>query len=132
MLKYLVMGTIVLACGLSQAAEKDGKFSTANGISESARRVHSCAADALSKALPLLRFHLGDNKCDQLIANEGIDRNVKVVGTTKLLVGRGLVDVLEVTGYIFPATYRMRFLYAKIPGTCSLMGQELFEMSNPY
>ena len=43
-----------------------------------------------------------------------------------------VLDVLEVWGYIYKAEYRMRFLYAQMPGTCVLMGQEILEASDPY
>lgn len=132
MFKFIAIASMVLNCSLSMAADKEGKLSSVKRNPASSGKAHPCAADALSKALPLLKFHFGDNKCDQPIENESIDQDVKVVGTTKLLVGKGVVDVLEVTGYIYKATYRMHLLYAKIPGTCALMGQEIFEMSNPY
>ena len=40
--------------------------------------------------------------------------------------------MLEVWGYIYKAEYRMRFIYAQIPDSCLLMGQEILEASDPY
>jgi hypothetical protein len=132
MFKHLVLSTVVLACGISQGANEGDKTSPSKKSLESTAKIHPCATDALSKALPLLKLHAGYSKSDYPIEDKNINKNVKAVGTTKLLVGKGVVDVLEVTGYIYRSTYRMRFLYAKIPGTCVLMGQELFEASNPH
>ena len=36
-------------------------------------------------------------------------------------------DVLEVWGRIYKGQYRMRFIYARIPNECVLMGQEVLE-----
>jgi hypothetical protein len=40
-------------------------------------------------------------------------------------------DVLEVQGYVYRASYQMRLIYARIPGKCVLMGQEILERSHP-
>ncbi len=54
------------------------------------------------------------------------------VAPIKAPVGKGKFDVLEVTGYIYKAEYRMHFIYAQIPDSCVLMGQEIIELSDPY
>ena len=38
-----------------------------------------------------------------------------------------MFDVLEVPGCVEKARYRMRFIYAQLPGDCVLMGQEIME-----
>jgi hypothetical protein len=91
-------------------------------------QTHSCAADAVAKAASLLRFH------GSVEAGEPVDveQNVKVLPPIKALKGNGRFDVLEVTGHIYKATYRMRMIYAQIKGSCLLMGQEILEASDPY
>jgi hypothetical protein len=39
-------------------------------------------------------------------------------------------DVLEVWGDVYKAQYRMRFIDARLPGECVLMGQEILESSS--
>ena len=92
-----------------------------------ARSSHPCAADALKRAEKLLKLHV-----------EGDDRatvdpdSVKDAGTVAALVGKGRFDVLEVTGSVYKADYSMHLIYARIPGDCVLMGEEILERSNPY
>jgi hypothetical protein len=59
-----------------------------------------------------------------------IDKGVKVLKPLKNLAGTGEFDVLEVPGYIYKGTYRMRFIYGRIPGDCVLVGQEILEITN--
>ena len=89
---------------------------------------HVCSADAIAKAALLLRFH------GSVEAGEPVDveQNVKVLPSIKALKGNGRFDVLEVTGHIYKATYRMRLIYTQIKGSCLLMGQEILEASDPY
>ncbi len=87
-----------------------------------------CTADALIKAGPLLRFHVELKPTDAV----DIDPQVKALPPVKALKGNGHFDVLEVTGHYIKATYRMRFLYAPIRGSCVLMGQEILEVADPY
>lgn len=88
---------------------------------------HPCDADAQDRAVPLLRLQY-----ESPDAEVGIDDAVKQLPSLKALKGSGKFDVLEVWGYIYKAEYRMRFIYAQIPGTCVLMGQEIIEASDPY
>jgi len=91
-------------------------------------QTHPCAADAIAKGTPLLRFHYNVD------SNQPVDveTNVKVLPAIKALKGNGRFDVIEVTGHVYKATYRMRFIYAQIKGSCTLMGQEILEASDPY
>jgi len=92
---------------------------------------HRCAADAIKHARPLLQLHFTG-----AVGGQGervsIDPKVKVLPPLKALRGKGQFDVLEVWGYIYKGQYRMRFIYARIPGECVLMGQEILEYADPY
>jgi hypothetical protein len=92
-------------------------------------QTHGCAKDAIARAMPLMKLNF-----DQAgkLENAGIDDRVKVLAPIKALKGNGKFDVLEVWGHIYKADYRMRFIYARTPGSCLLMGQEILEASNPY
>ena len=86
---------------------------------------HPCAADALERAKPLLQLHYGE-------ADEGmsIDDTVKIVQPlTNPAAKDQHFDVLEVWGHIYKGEYRMRFIYAQLPGECVLMGQEILEFA---
>jgi hypothetical protein len=89
---------------------------------------HACSADAIGKAAQLLRFHASVEAGEPV----DVDRNVKVLPPIKGLKGNGRFDVLEITGHIYKATYRMRLIYAQIKGSCLLMGQEILEAGDPY
>ena len=92
---------------------------------------HACAADAIKRAGPLLQLHFTDGAGGR-VENLDIDPKVKVLPPLKALRGKGQFDVLEVWGYIYKGQYRMRFIYARIPGECVLMGQEILEYADPY
>jgi hypothetical protein len=93
--------------------------------------VHACAPDAIKRGRTLLNLHFNDGQPgDPPLVD--IDNGVKALPSVKALKGKGRFDVLEVWGYIYKAEYRMRFLYAQMPGTCVLMGQEILEASDPY
>lgn len=89
---------------------------------------HACSADAIAKAALLLRFH-GNVEAGEPV---DVEQNVKVLPPIKALKGNGRFDVLEVTGHIYKATYRLWMIYAQIKGSCLLMGQEILEASDPY
>jgi hypothetical protein len=56
----------------------------------------------------------------------------KQLPPVKTLKGKGKFDVLEVWGHIYKADYRMRFIYAPIQESCTLMGEEILDASDPY
>jgi hypothetical protein len=89
--------------------------------------VHPCAADAREKAKALLVLHM-----DGANLNHSIDDKVVQRPPIRALKGKGRFDVLEVVGYVYKAQYRIRLIYAQIPESCLLMGQEVLEISNPY
>ncbi len=88
---------------------------------------HPCDQDAIDRGTPLLRLHFEDPEAEVAVGDA-----VKELPPIRALKGQGKFDVLEVWGYIYKAEYRMRFIYAQIPGQCVLMGQEILEASDPY
>lgn len=108
------MRTILLALALCSAAVP--------ALAQS----HPCAAEAAKKGLALLKLH---TEADDRAA---VDGSAKKIGTVKALKGKGAFDVLEVEGSVYKANYRMRLIFAQIPGSCVLMGQEILERSDPY
>ena len=106
---------------------------TAAVILAAAPAPHRCAADAVKKANALLRLHFSGNAgIDRRIENLSIDPVVKVLPSIAPIRGKGRYDVLEVWGYIYKGEYRMRFIYARIPDSCTLMGQEILESADVY
>jgi hypothetical protein len=89
---------------------------------------HPCDADAIKRGMPLLKLHF---EADDL-SNASVEDTVKQLPPIKALKGKGKFDVLEVWGHIYKADYRMRFIYAQVPDSCVLMGQEILEASDPY
>jgi hypothetical protein len=90
---------------------------------------HPCAADAVAQAKKLLRFHFGPDASTQQISDG--DKAI-LKAPVRALSGKGQFDTLQITSFIYKASYRMRFMYARLPGNCVLMGQEILEASNPY
>ncbi len=91
-----------------------------------AQQQHRCAAEAVKQARALLIFHNGAD------VNVGVDDTAKVLPPLRNPVNpRQLFDVLEVRGYVYRANYQMRLIYARVPGTCALMGQEILERASP-
>ncbi|MDJ1156664.1 hypothetical protein QNA08_00160 [Chelatococcus sp. SYSU_G07232] len=92
-----------------------------------AKPVHPCASQAAQQALKLLKFQSDEDDRAEVFKDR-----VKSIGTIKALRGNGRFDVIEVPGAIYKTDYRMRLIYAQIPGQCVLMGQEVLEESDPY
>lgn len=86
---------------------------------------HPCAVVATEQAKKLLEFHFGPDSRSE------IDKTVKMRSPLRNPANKKqLFDVLEVWGYIYKGQYRMRFIYARLPGECVLMGQEILEYAN--
>ena len=86
---------------------------------------HRCAASATEQARKLLAFHVGSDSRIE------IEREVKRLAALRNPANRRqLFDVLEVWGTVYKAQYRMRFIYARLPDECVLMGQEILENSS--
>lgn len=92
--------------------------------------LHRCAAEAPATAERLVRFHYSNGEDPESI-KAGADEQVRVLKPVRTLRGRGFLDVLEVTGYVYKAEYRVRLIYARGAG-CALIGQEILEVSNSY
>jgi hypothetical protein len=98
------------------------------GPAQAQQKTHPCATDALKRADILLRLQ-AEAAADQPV---DVEKTVKVLAPVKALKGKGRFDVLEVWGHVYKATYRMHFIYAQIPNSCALMGQEILEADDPY
>jgi hypothetical protein len=85
----------------------------------------ACAADAQARAAKLLALHAESDE------RASVDPRVNRAAPVARPRGKGRLEVLEVTGYVYKATYRMRFLYAQSPGSCALVGQEILELATP-
>jgi hypothetical protein len=103
-------------------------FLTLQAVSASAG--NHCADDVKSRATSLLTLHFNDGREGEV--NLQIDDKITKIEPVAALKGDGKFDVFEVYGYIYKATYRMRFIYAQIADSCVLMGQELIEVADPY
>jgi hypothetical protein len=86
---------------------------------------HRCSDAATAQAHKLLAFHVGpDSRIE-------IGKPVKALAAIRNPANtKQSLDVLEVWGYVYKAQYRMRFIYARIPNECVLMGQEILEHSS--
>ena len=83
---------------------------------------HRCAADAREQARKLIAFHTESDK------NVGVDEEVvQLPSIANPAAKKQRFDVLEVRGYLYKSNYRIRLLYAQVPGHCVLMGQEILE-----
>ena len=83
---------------------------------------HHCSDAAIEQAPKLLAFHFGpDSRIE-------IDKTAKVLAPIRNPANRAQrLDVLEVWGHIYKGQYRMRFIYARSPKECVLVGQEVLE-----
>ena len=86
---------------------------------------HRCAGAAIEQAAKLLAFHYGpDDRIE-------VDRSAKELTPLRNAANRKQqFDVLQVWGHIYKGQYRMRFIYARLPGECLLMGQEILEYAD--
>lgn len=100
-------------------------IAAAQSSSAAAQKTHRCASAALEQAPKLLAFHFGpDSRIE-------IDKSVTVLAPIRNPANAAQrFDVLEVWGHIYKGDYRMRFLYARVPGECVLMGQEVLEVAD--
>ncbi len=92
-----------------------------------AQQNHPCSADVLERAPGLLKHHLPD-----LGSASGHGFSIKnqisqLQPIKNPAESKQSFDVLEAWAFVYKATYRLRFYYAKFPGECVLMGQEVLE-----
>ena len=90
-----------------------------------------CAADAIKQARKLLAWHNGPDGDGPV----SVDPQVKPLAPLANPANKTQkFSVLEVAGHIQKANYRMRLIYATMPGLggtqCLLMGQEILELSS--
>jgi hypothetical protein len=116
--KRSIAGGVGIALTLASIA-------TAQSSSAPAPKTHRCAPAAIEQAPKLLAFHFGpDSRIE-------IDKSVRVLAAIRNPANAAQrFDVLEVMGHIYKGDYRMRFIYARIPGECLLMGQEVLELAS--
>lgn len=86
---------------------------------------HPCAADAKEQAEQLLLLHTENDD------RAAIDDEVTVLPSFKNPANpKQRFDVLEVMGYVYKGEYRIRMIYAQMPGACVLMGQEILGLAS--
>ncbi len=103
-----VLALLLLASGAADAAEP-----------------HRCAGAATEQASKLLTFHFGPD--DRMEIRPGVESLAPIKNPVN---PEQSFDVLEVRGEIYRGRYRMRFLYAQMPKSCVLMGQEILELAD--
>ena len=98
-------------------------------LSPGASATPQCAAEAAAQAQTLLEFHLPE-VADSGGASVSFDEPRELAPIRNPVVPKQKFLVLEVWGYVYKATYRMRLIYYKDKGkdrSCLLMGQEILE-----
>jgi hypothetical protein len=85
-----------------------------------------CAEVARERAVKLATFHfdapLGPTESIE------IDKSVTELPPLRNPANpQQVLEVLEVWAYIYKAQYRMRFIFAPVPDTCALVGEEILE-----
>lgn len=83
---------------------------------------HPCAQDAIRRAGKLLALHTDGDQRGSISKTTTVLPPVRNPANSQQKF-----DVVEVSGFVYKAEYRMRFLYAQIPGQCVLVGQEILE-----
>ena len=105
--KSAVCSISLLLCGVAYAAP------------------HHCSSAATEQAKKLLVFHFGPD--ERVEISKSMKRLAPVHNPANK---KQYFDVLEVWGYIAKGQYRMRLIYARLPGECLLMGQEIVEYAS--
>lgn len=96
-------------------------------VSNSARAstAHPCASDALTRAVKLLALQAESDQPGSIGKSVAVKQAVRNPANIKQKF-----DVLAISGFVYKAEYRMRFIYAQIPGQCALVGQEILEYTS--
>ena len=85
----------------------------------------SCTSAAITQAKKLIAFHAdGDERAQA----DSVAKTLPSI--TNPANKKQKFTVLEVKGFVYKANYRMRFIYYKEGGSCTLMGQEILELSS--
>ena len=90
-----------------------------------AATAHPCASDALTRAVKLLALQAESDQPGSIGKSVTVMKAVRNPANDKQKF-----DVLAISGFVYKAEYRMRFLYAQIPGQCALVGQEILEYTS--
>lgn len=98
---------------------------TLTSNSTRAGTAHPCASDALTRAAKLLALQAESDKPGSIGKGVTVMQAVRNPANSKQKF-----DVLAISGFVYKAEYRMRFLYAQIPGQCALVGQEILEYTS--
>jgi hypothetical protein len=86
-----------------------------------------CSAEAVIQAKKLLSFHSDGDERVEILADE----KVKELPSMRNPVNKKQkFQVLEVNGYIYKGSYRMRLIYYRSGSECILMGQEVLGLAN--
>ncbi len=86
-----------------------------------------CSTDARVQAKNLLSFHSNGDRRVEILADE----NVKELPPMRNPANKKQkFQVLEVNGYVYKGSYRMRFIYYHSGSECVLVGQEVLELAN--
>jgi hypothetical protein len=107
----------------------------AAGTAQAQKAAPACAAEAAAQAEVLLKFHVTEGgKAPELAEDVApVDiGDVESKGRLKPLRGKGRYEVLEVTGHVIKAEYRIHLIYAEMQDQCLLMGQEILEVDSPF
>jgi hypothetical protein len=92
---------------------------------------HACAAEAREQARRLLAWHVAVPPAGESEGVIDLETAVHVIAPLPNPANPAQrLDVLEVWGYVEKAQYRMRLLYAQVPGQCPLVGQEIVEYAS--
>lgn len=99
------------------------------GRPEAAAAVHPCATAAAEQARKLIAFHLGPQP--------GSSHRIEIDPSVTELApipnpanAEQMFDVLQLWAYVYKGQYRLRFIYARSPEECLLMGQEILEYAS--
>lgn len=85
-----------------------------------------CSVEARQQAKRLLVLHTDND--DRAEVDQAVKELPPLLNPADK---RQRFSVLEVWGYVYKGQYRMRFIYARSPGNCLLMGQEILEHARP-
>ena len=86
---------------------------------------HACAADAAEHASALLKLHSDNDERAHVMPGVTVLKPIQNPENKKQHF-----DVLEMHGWVYKAQYRMRVIYAQMPGQCALIGQEILELTS--
>lgn len=120
-----LLALVGVACALALTFALTAGAVSANPKVAAEPSKHPCGSHALKRAKPLLRLHTdGDDRAE-------VDTKVTVLPPIRIPANpKQVLEVLGVTGWVYKAEYRLRFIYAPISGECVLIGQEILERSS--